>query len=119
MRAHTTLACARSPLPRPRLPAPSHPLAQVKGDLGTGSVSRKQSTAAEKSEEHVTVNVEEPTELTFALRYLTSFTKATPLSAVVVLHMSKDVPLMVEYAVENLGHMRFYLAPKVDDAEGS
>ena len=92
---------------------------KVRGDLGTGSVHRKQSTAGEKSEEHTTVDVEEPTELTFALRYLNSFTKATPLSAQVVLHLSKDVPLMVEYAVENLGHMRFYLAPKVDDAEGS
>ena len=90
---------------------------KVKGDLGTGCVSRKQSTAGDKAEEHTVVDVEEPTELTFALRYLNFFTKATPLSPVVVLHMSKDVPLMVEYGVESLGHMRFYLAPQVDDAE--
>ncbi len=41
--------------------------------------------------------------------------QATPLSASVRLHMSRDVPLMVEYKAENLGHMRFYLAPKIDD----
>jgi hypothetical protein len=29
--------------------------------------------------------------------------------------MSKDVPLMVEYKVETIGHMRFYLAPKIDE----
>ena len=113
--------------------------------------------------------MDEPTELTFALRYLNYFTKArggeekgfvdicplthlsftplelqaTPLSASVTLRLSKDVPLMVEcvsrtgaaiferfltpqwtllplflrYKVENLGHMRFYHAPKIDEAE--
>ncbi len=61
--------------------------------------------------------MEEPVELTFALQYLNSFTKATPLSPTVSLHMSKEVPLMVEYAIENMGHMRFYLAPKIDEAE--
>ena len=59
--------------------------------------------------------MEEPVELTFALQYLNSFTKATPLSATVALNMSKEVPLMVEYKIENLGFMRFYLAPKIDE----
>ena len=63
--------------------------------------------------------MEEPTELTFALRYLTHFTKATPLSPVVSLNMSREVPLMVEYKVESLGFMRFYLAPKVEENESS
>ena len=53
--------------------------------------------------------------LNFALRYLNFFTKATPLSASVVLHLSKDVPLVVEYQIEELGHIRFYLAPKIDE----
>ena len=44
----------------------------------------------------------------------TLFTKATPLSASVVLHLSKDVPLVVEYQIEELGHIRFYLAPKIE-----
>ena len=29
--------------------------------------------------------------------------------------MSKDVPLVVEYRIEELGHIRFYLAPKIED----
>jgi proliferating cell nuclear antigen len=63
--------------------------------------------------------MDEPTELTFALRYLQQFTKATPLSPFVYLRMSKDVPLMVEYKIENFGHLRYYLAPKIDDAEST
>lgn len=35
----------------------------------------------------------EPVQLTFALRYLNFFTKATPLSPTVILSMSADVPL--------------------------
>ncbi len=31
------------------------------------------------------------------------------------IHLSKDVPLMVEYKVEAMGYMRFYLAPKIDE----
>jgi proliferating cell nuclear antigen len=92
---------------------------KVKGDLGSGHVMRKQSTSAEKAEDHTTIEMDEPTELTFALRYLQHFTKATPLSPFVALRMSKDVPLMVEYKVDNLGHLRYYLAPKIDDAENS
>ena len=63
----------------------------------------------------VEVTFEEPVALNFALRYLNFFTKATPLSASVVLHLSKDVPLVVEYQIEELGHIRFYLAPKIED----
>jgi proliferating cell nuclear antigen len=31
------------------------------------------------------------------------------------LHLSKEVPLMVEYKVESIGYIRFYLAPKIDE----
>lgn len=87
----------------------------VKGDLGTGSVNRKQDKTSDKDADHTEIEMEEATELTFALRYLNYFTKATPLSPTVTLHLSKDVPLMVEYKVENMGFMRYYLAPKIDE----
>lgn len=87
----------------------------VKGDIGTGSIIRKHNKAAEKEDEHTVIEMEEPTELTFALRYLNYFTKATPLSGQVVLNMTKDVPLVVSYRAENLGEMRFFLAPKIDE----
>lgn len=59
--------------------------------------------------------MQEPVSLTFACKYLISFTKATPLSAQVQLSMSADVPLVVEYVVQDLGYIRYYLAPKIED----
>lgn len=89
----------------------------VSGDVGTGSITHKHGAgvSSEKPEEGVYVACEEPVELTFALRYLNFFAKATPLSPVVTLSMSADVPLAVEYEVAEMGHVRFYLAPKIDD----
>lgn len=29
--------------------------------------------------------------------------------------MSGDVPLVVEYQIEELGYIRYYLAPKIED----
>lgn len=50
----------------------------------------------DKEEEAVTIEMQEPVVLTFALRYLNFFTKATPLAAQVCLSMSADVPLGTE-----------------------
>lgn len=61
----------------------------------------------------------EPVHLTFALRYLNFFTKATPLSPTVTLSMSADVPLVVEYKIADMGHLKYYLAPKIEDEEAS
>jgi proliferating cell nuclear antigen len=45
--------------------------------------------------ESVTIKLDEPVTLTFALRYLNFFTKASSLSDDVSLSLSPDVPLMV------------------------
>lgn len=99
--------------PRPALTLP-HPT-PLPHAAGTGNIVRKQNTSADKAEARTSVEMEEPTELQFALQYLNHFTKATPLSDTVKLHLSKEVPLMVEYKVEGFGHMRFYLAPKIEE----
>lgn len=31
--------------------------------------------------------------------------------------MSADVPLVVEYKIGEVGHIRYYLAPKIEDEE--
>lgn len=49
------------------------------------------------------------------MRYLNFFTKATSLSSTVILSMSKDVPLVVEYRIKDIGYIRYYLAPKIED----
>lgn len=92
----------------------------VKGDLGVGNILRKagkfgasgagKKTKADEEESDggrvVEITMEEPVELTFALRYLGFFCKAAPLSTNVKLHMSKDVPLMVEFAIEGKGELK-------------
>merc|ERR1712200_18761 len=45
------------------------------------------------------------------------FTKASCLSGQVCLSMSPDVPLVVEYNIGEIGHIRYYLAPKIEDED--
>jgi proliferating cell nuclear antigen len=55
--------------------------------------------------------------MSFAVKYLVNFTKATPLSSRVGLNLSADVPLLVDYKLDNVGYVRYYLAPKIGDEE--
>merc|ERR1712010_408380 len=88
----------------------------VTGDIGTGNVTVRQNASADKDQQTL-IELQEPVSLTFALRYLNFFTKAAPMSEAVSLSLSKEVPLAVEYAVAEMGHLRYYLAPKVDEDE--
>jgi len=94
----------------------------AKGDVGNGSIKLSQSANVDKEEDAVIVDMREAVTLTFSLRYLNFFTKAAPLSHQVSLSMSEDVPLMVEYKIndkdqESKGYVRYYLAPKIEDSE--
>ena len=87
------------------------------GDLGTGNIKLAQSANVDKEEEAVIIEMQEAVTLTFALRYLNYFTKATALCPQVTLSMSADVPLVVEYKIADMGHVRYYLAPKIEDGD--
>ncbi|XP_046747773.1 proliferating cell nuclear antigen [Diprion similis] len=87
------------------------------GDIGSANIKLAQTANVDSEEEAVVIEMQEPVSLTFACRYLNSFTKATPLSAQVQLSMSSDVPLVVEYKIGELGHIRYYLAPKIEDED--
>ncbi|XP_015605880.1 proliferating cell nuclear antigen [Cephus cinctus] len=87
------------------------------GDYGTANVKLAQTAETENQEEAVVVEMKEPVKLTFSCRYLNSFVKATPLCAQVQLSMSAEVPLVCEYQIGEIGHIRYYLAPKIDDEE--
>lgn len=50
-------------------------------------------------EDQTRIELNEPVALTFALRYLNSFAKATPLATHVTLSMKRDLPVSVEYNV--------------------
>jgi proliferating cell nuclear antigen len=104
----------------------------VAGDMGTGSIVLKNNPSVDEEDEQIEIKLEEEVNLTFALRYLNYFAKATSLSGFVTLKMSPDVPLVVEYKIQtkkkkdedededdedDLGHLRFYLAPKIEEDE--
>lgn len=87
----------------------------VSGEELSGSINVKQNTSVDKKDESTIIELQEGVSLTFALKYLNIFAKATSLAPTVCLSLSKDSPLMVEYKMENIGHIRYYLAPKIDE----
>ncbi len=52
-------------------------------------------------------------------RYLSLFAKAAGLSDYVTLSLSTDAPLVVEFRVQDIGYIRYYLAPKIDDGDNN
>jgi len=90
------------------------------GSIGSANTLLKPTSAADsKPEDSVTLELNEPVTLTFALRFLNSFNKAASLSPSVSIKMSKDIPLVLEYRIDELGYVRYYLAPKIEDDASS
>ncbi|XP_017888693.1 proliferating cell nuclear antigen-like isoform X2 [Ceratina calcarata] len=87
------------------------------GDYGQATVRLAQTAEVDKEEEAVIINLQEPVKLTFACRYLNCFVKAGPLCTQMQLSMSPDAPLVCEYTVGDIGYIRYYLAPKIDEDE--
>ena len=83
------------------------------GDIGSGSVTVRSHTNAEKPDNDVVITLSEPVSLTFSLKYLVNFCKASGLAGKVKLCLSSEVPLLVEYTLAGTSYLRFYLAPKV------
>lgn len=83
------------------------------GDIGNGAVTLRSHTNVEKPELNVDIELTEPVALTFSLKYLVNFCKASGLSSTVKLCLSNEVPLLVEYNLSGSSYLRFYLAPKV------
>lgn len=67
----------------------------------------------EKPELGIDIELSEPVSLTFSLKYLVNFCKASALSSRVKICLSNEVPLLVEYEIQGTSWLRFYLAPKV------
>ncbi|PWA59180.1 proliferating cell nuclear antigen large form [Artemisia annua] len=89
----------------------------TKGDIGTANIVLRQNTSVDKPEEATIIEMETPVSLTFALRYMNSFTKATPLASQVTVSLSSELPVVVEYKIAEMGYLRFYLAPKIEEDE--
>ena len=83
------------------------------GDIGNGAVTLRSHTNVDKPDQNVEIALSEPVALTFSLKYLVNFCKASGLSSTVKLCLSNEVPLLVEYGLASNSYLRFYLAPKV------
>ncbi|XLR38504.1 hypothetical protein HN51_025657 [Arachis hypogaea] len=71
----------------------------TKDDIGTANIVCRHNSSVDKPEEATTVEMNEPVSLTFALRYMNSFTKAARLSNLVTISLSKELPVVVEYKI--------------------
>lgn len=90
----------------------------VKGELGSGSIAIRSSSPVDmKDDAGTTINMRQPADIGVSLKFLSQFTKATSLSGTVRIEFSNDTPMLVEYPIGEMGYIRFYLAPKVDDDE--
>lgn len=75
----------------------------------------RSNTNVENPKESIEIEMTEPVALTFSLKYLVNFCKASGLSDKVKLKLSSEVPLLVEYPLTEgtNSFLQFYLAPKV------
>ena len=102
------------------------------GDIGVGKIIHKRNEVNNLNEDNDSElliqlkkndNNDMKTEFsqTFALSYLTRFSKACSykmLGKFVILKLSANRPIVVEYLLESTrGHLRFYLAPKIEENE--
>lgn len=74
------------------------------GDIGSGAVTLRQNTNVDKPELGTTIELQEPVALTFSLKYLVNFCKASGLSSTVTLSLSNEIPLLIEYTRPHISH---------------
>ncbi|CAO3592489.1 unnamed protein product [Absidia cylindrospora] len=85
------------------------------GEVGKGGVTLKAGGSVDNEADATVIELQTSVTMTFSIKYLVNFTKATPLSNRVSLNLSNEVPLLVEYKLGDLGHVRYYLAPKIGE----
>lgn len=65
----------------------------------------------------VSIELNEAVSLTYACHFMGFFVKATPLADRVSMSLKADHPMALEYPIGTVGHLRYHLAPKVDEAD--
>jgi len=87
------------------------------GVIGTACMKLAVTQEQGKEQETVSVRVDGSLTLSFALKYLAMFAKASPLAPSVSLSLAPEHPLVVQYTLGEVGHVRYYVAPRVADPE--
>jgi proliferating cell nuclear antigen len=77
------------------------------GDIGNGQVTLKPYDDPEVPQNSVAIELTQGVSLSFSLKYLVNFTKATPLSGSVTLRLLEAMPVLVEYNMEGVGHLQY------------
>jgi len=95
---------------------PDHVLFAVDSEAGSGSIKLGKNENG-TSDERLNLEVNEGVTQQFAIRYLNMFNKAAPLTSHTNLCLHAEQPLVVEYRIENLGVLKYYLAPKISDEQ--
>lgn len=82
----------------------------IDADIGSGTITCRSDT-------HVLIRCAEPlTRQFFSVKFIKLFSCKDALSPHIMLRLSPDVPMVLEYKFpDQLGHIRFYLAPKIED----
>ena len=88
----------------------------INGKAGVEKIVMKNNNA-EKVENQITIVSDGEVSLSFGLQYLNSFAKASSLSGIVTLNISSKFfsLMMIEYEMQDIGFIKFYLAPKMDE----
>jgi len=84
----------------------------IEGEVGSGVIKISTNESGAGSDARVQ---SDKVTLSFALRYLNMFNKASSLCNYVKLMLAAETPLVVEYEIENLGSLKYYLAPKINE----
>ena len=87
----------------------------VESEMGSGSVRIGHDSLG--GDERTSLEVTQGVTQQFAVRYLNMFNKAAPLTTFTRLCLHAEQPLVVEYRMENLGVLKYYLAPKIQDTD--
>jgi len=87
------------------------------GDFYSGDINFERG-GEEGKEDFLDIKMEDGSVAgTFDLKYLNLSTAATPLSDVVILSLSPDGPLGIEYRILHMGHIRYRVVQKFEDEE--
>ena len=90
----------------------------TEGELGTGNITIRQTQSADaKDDDKIVIDLDEPVSLTFPTRYFMHYTKATSLSPTVLLSLMPENPMSLTYMIGEMGSIRYFLAPKIDEGE--
>jgi len=83
-------------------------------DLGDIAVKLSES---DDPNNNIRVDIKDTINSVFALRYMNTFAKASPLSATIQIEIVQCMPIRVHFDIDKHGFLEFFLAPKLDDDE--